>query len=71
MEEGMEFLDNVIEDTINVYQGQISINMDMASAKDIDDGQTVTGMLDEMHEREQQLEDAFVGIKACDNVSIG
>ncbi|CAJ1950992.1 unnamed protein product [Cylindrotheca closterium] len=67
MEEGMEFLDNVIEDTINVYQGQISINMDMASAKDIDDGQTVTGMLDEMHEREQQLEDAFVGIKACDN----
>ncbi|CAJ1967296.1 unnamed protein product [Cylindrotheca closterium] len=41
--------------------------MDIANAKDTKDGQTVTGMLDEMHEREQQLEDAFVEIEACDN----
>ncbi|CAJ1933445.1 unnamed protein product, partial [Cylindrotheca closterium] len=67
VEEALEFLDDVIEDTTNVYQGQLSIDMDMANAKDIDDGQTVTGMLDEMHEREQQLEDAFVEIKARDN----
>ncbi|CAJ1968492.1 unnamed protein product, partial [Cylindrotheca closterium] len=67
VEEALEFLDNVIEDTTDVYQGQLSINMDMANAKDIDNGQTVTGMLDEMHKREQQLEDAFVEIEARDN----
>ena len=67
VEETLEFLDDVIEDTTDVYQGQLSIDMDMANAKDIDDGQTVTGMLDEMHEREQQLEDAFVEIEARDN----
>ncbi|CAJ1967248.1 unnamed protein product [Cylindrotheca closterium] len=67
VEEALEFLDDVIEDTTDVYQGQLSIDMDMANAKDIDDGQTVTGMLDEMHKHEQQLEDAFVEIEACDN----
>ncbi|CAJ1963362.1 unnamed protein product [Cylindrotheca closterium] len=67
VEEALEFLDNVIEDTTNVYQGQLLMDMDMANTKDIDDGQTVMGMLDEMHKREQQLEDAFVEIKACDN----
>ncbi|CAJ1945422.1 unnamed protein product [Cylindrotheca closterium] len=67
VEEALEFLDDVIEDTTNVYQGQLSIDMDMANAKDIDNGQTVTGMLDEMQEREQQLEDAFLEIEACDN----
>ncbi|CAJ1945750.1 unnamed protein product [Cylindrotheca closterium] len=67
VEEALEFLDDVIEDTTDVYQGQLSIDMDMANAKDIDNGQTVTGMLDEMHEREQQLEDAFVEIEARDN----
>ncbi|CAJ1958334.1 unnamed protein product [Cylindrotheca closterium] len=62
VEEALEFLDDVIEDTTDVYQGQLLIDMDMANAKDIDDGQTVTGMLDEMQEREQQVEDAFVDI---------
>ncbi|CAJ1935340.1 unnamed protein product [Cylindrotheca closterium] len=52
---------------IQATRRQLSIGMDMANAKDIDDGQTVTGMLDEMHEREQQLEEAFVEIEACDN----
>ena len=67
VEETLEFLDDVIEDTTDVYQGHLSIDMDMANAKDIDDGQTVTGMLDEMQEREQQLEDAIVEIEARDN----
>ncbi|CAJ1935692.1 unnamed protein product, partial [Cylindrotheca closterium] len=67
VEEALEFLDDVIEDTTDVYQGQLSIDMDMANAKDIGDGQTVTGMLDEMQECEQQLEDAFVEIEARDN----
>ncbi|CAJ1945747.1 unnamed protein product, partial [Cylindrotheca closterium] len=67
VEEALEFLDDVIEDTTDVYQGQLLIDMDMANAKDIYNGQTVTGMLDEMQEREQQLEDAFVEIEACDN----
>ncbi|CAJ1945362.1 unnamed protein product [Cylindrotheca closterium] len=70
VEEALEFLDDVIEDTTDVYQGQLSIDMDMANAKDIDDGQTVTGMLDEMHEREQQLEDAFVEIEAPHHLAI-
>ena len=55
VEEALEFLDDVIEDTTDVYDGQLSIDMEMADAKDIDDGQTVTGMLDEMQERERQL----------------
>ncbi|CAJ1944767.1 unnamed protein product [Cylindrotheca closterium] len=67
VEEALEFLDDVIEDTTDVYQGQLSIDMNMANAKDIDNGQTVTGTLDEMHKREQQLEDAFVEIEARDN----
>ena len=66
VEEALEFLDDVIEDTTDVYDGQLSIDMEMADAKDIDDGQTVTGMLDEMQERERQLEDAFVEIEARD-----
>ena len=67
VEETLEFLDDVIEVTTDVYQGHLSIDMDMANAKDIDDGQTVTGMLDEMQEREQQLEDAIVEIEAREN----
>ncbi|CAJ1946068.1 unnamed protein product [Cylindrotheca closterium] len=67
VEETLEFLDDVIEDTTDVYQGQLSIDMNMANAKDIDDRKTVTGMLDEMQERERQLEDAFIEIKARDH----
>ncbi|CAJ1966639.1 unnamed protein product [Cylindrotheca closterium] len=52
---------------IQATRRQLLIDMDMANAKDIDNGQTVTGMLDEMQEREQQLEDAFVEIEAHDN----
>ncbi|CAJ1956259.1 unnamed protein product [Cylindrotheca closterium] len=39
----------------------------MANNKDIDDGKTVTGMMDKMQEREQQLEDAFNEIEIWDN----
>ncbi|CAJ1959276.1 unnamed protein product [Cylindrotheca closterium] len=60
----LEFLDDVIEDTTDIYQGQLSIDMDMANAKDIDDRKTVTGMLDEMQQRERQLEDAFAKLDA-------
>ena len=65
VEETLEFLEDVIEDTTDVYQGHLSIDMDMANAKDIDDGQTVTGMLDEMQEREQQLKDAIIIYKSA------
>ncbi|CAJ1943995.1 unnamed protein product [Cylindrotheca closterium] len=63
----MEFLDDVMEDTTDVYNGQLSIDLDMANNKDIDDGKTVTGMMDKMQEQEQQLEDAFNEIKIWDN----
>ncbi|CAJ1961165.1 unnamed protein product [Cylindrotheca closterium] len=36
VEEALEFLDDVIKDTTDVYQGQLLIDMDMANAKDID-----------------------------------
>ncbi|CAJ1952643.1 unnamed protein product [Cylindrotheca closterium] len=67
VEEALEFLDDVMEDATDVYDGQLSIDLDMANNKDIDDGKTVTGMMDEMQEREQQLEDAFNEIEIQDN----
>ncbi|CAJ1969844.1 unnamed protein product [Cylindrotheca closterium] len=67
VEEALEFLDNVMEDATDVYDGQLSIDLDMANNKDIDDGKTVTGMMDKMQEPEQQLEDAFNEIEIWDN----
>ncbi|CAJ1946157.1 unnamed protein product [Cylindrotheca closterium] len=67
VEEALEFLDNVMEDATDVYDGQLSIDLDMANNKDIDDGKIVTGMMDKMQEPEQQLEDAFNEIEIWDN----
>ncbi|CAJ1933705.1 unnamed protein product, partial [Cylindrotheca closterium] len=67
VEEALEFLDDVMEDATDVYDGQLLIDLDMANNKDIDDGKTVTGMMDKMQEREQQLEDAFNEIEIRDN----
>ncbi|CAJ1945346.1 unnamed protein product [Cylindrotheca closterium] len=67
VEEALEFLDDVMEDATDVYNGQLLIDLDMANNKDIDDGKTVTGMMDKMQEREQQLEDAFNEIEVRDN----
>ncbi|CAJ1955381.1 unnamed protein product [Cylindrotheca closterium] len=50
VEEALEFLDDVMEDAMDVYDGQLSIDLDMANNKDIDDGKTVTGMMDKMQE---------------------
>lgn len=63
---GLEFLEDSMDDPTDVFDGTLELDLEMADAKDIDDGATVTGALDEIRERESQLEDAFQEIEVKD-----
>jgi hypothetical protein len=59
VDEGLEFLDGFGADPTDVFDGSLAFDLDMADAKDIDDGATVAGELDELRETESQLDDAL------------
>ena len=62
--DGLEFLEGFGEDPTDVFDGTLEFDLEMADAKDIDDGATVAGAMDELRDREAQLADTHAELEA-------
>ena len=60
-DEGYEFLEGC-EDPLDILEARLTLDPEMAAIKDIDDGATVAGEMDELREAESLLEDAMLEI---------
>ncbi|CAJ1934071.1 unnamed protein product [Cylindrotheca closterium] len=68
VDEAIDFLDGFGSDPLDVGEAKLEFDMDMADAKDIDDGATVAGAMDELLEKDSQLEAAITEIEFKDNL---
>ncbi|CAJ1967895.1 unnamed protein product, partial [Cylindrotheca closterium] len=59
IDEAIDFLDGFGSDPLDVAKAKLEFDMEMADAKDIDDGATVAGAMDELLEKDSQLEAAI------------
>jgi len=63
LDDGLDFLDGFGEDPLDIYDGTLTIDLNIANSKDIDDGATVAGAMEDLRATEAQLEDAFTEIE--------
>ncbi|CAJ1939555.1 unnamed protein product, partial [Cylindrotheca closterium] len=63
IDEAIDFLDEFGSDPLDVAEAKLEFDMEMADAKDIDDGATVAGAMDELLEKDSQLEAAITEIE--------
>jgi len=68
VDEAIDFLDGFGSDPLDVGEALLEFDMEMADAKDIDDGATVAGAMDELLEKDSQLEAAITEIEFKDNL---
>ncbi|CAJ1963075.1 unnamed protein product [Cylindrotheca closterium] len=68
IDKAIDFLDGFGSDPLDVGEAKLEFDMDMADAKDIDDGATVAGAMDELLEKDSQLEAAITEIEFKDNL---
>ena len=68
VDEAIDFLDGFGSDPLDVAEAMLEFDMEMADAKDIDDGATVAGAMDELLEKDSQLEAAITEIEFKDNL---
>ncbi|CAJ1935509.1 unnamed protein product [Cylindrotheca closterium] len=68
IDEDIDFLDGFGSDPLDVGEAKLEFDMDMADAKDIDDGATVADAMDELLEKDSQLEAAIMEIEFKDNL---
>ncbi|CAJ1954256.1 unnamed protein product [Cylindrotheca closterium] len=68
IDEAIDFLDGFGSDPLDVGEAMLEFDMEMADAKDIDDGAAVAGNMDELLEKDSQLEAAITEIEFKDNL---
>ena len=66
VDEALQFLDGFGPDPMDVFDGTLEIDLNMIRERDVDDGATVAGALDELREAETHLEHAFLEIELKD-----
>src|SRR5210317_166796 len=59
----LDFLDGFGDDPMDVFDGTLTIDMMIANSKDIDDGATVAGAMEDLRKTEEQLQEAFTEIE--------
>ncbi|CAJ1926829.1 unnamed protein product [Cylindrotheca closterium] len=70
IDEAIDFLDGFGSDPLDVAEAKLEFDMEMADAKDIDDGATVAGAMDELLEKDSQLEAAITEIEFKENLLV-
>ena len=65
LDDGLDFLD-FGSDILDSFRGLLAFDLDMANAKDIDDGGTVAGAMDDFIETQAQLQDALLQVAIQD-----
>ncbi|CAJ1970118.1 unnamed protein product, partial [Cylindrotheca closterium] len=68
--EAIDFLDGFGSDPLDVAEAKLEFDMEMADAKDINDGATVAGAMDELLEKDSQLEAAITEIESKENLLV-
>src|SRR6056300_1072655 len=63
LDDGLDFLDGFGDDPMDVFDGTLTIDMMIANSKDIDDGATVAGAMEDLRKTEEQLQEAFTEIE--------
>ncbi|CAJ1960549.1 unnamed protein product [Cylindrotheca closterium] len=70
IDEAIDFLDGFGSDPLDIAEAKLVFDMEMADAKDIDDGATVAGTMDELLEKDSQLEAAITEIEFKENLLV-